>query len=167
VTNIRPKKIREKGPNQVHKSSTVKYPPGSSKGDLTVIPTSLATASTKEPRKISSSPFSQVKFPKGTRTGFCWKEGLPANFPNSVRVYLPGRSTIMKSGDERPAPSDLGEYAREAVCAVEPPYFACNIEDVSVALTTAVKNVFEAFSLMGRVRDDYAAREGNATFPKI
>jgi hypothetical protein len=69
ATDIRPKKM--KGPIQVHKSSTVKSPPRSSKGDLAVIPTSSATASTKEPHEIGSSPFSQVKFPNGTRTGFC------------------------------------------------------------------------------------------------
>jgi hypothetical protein len=73
----------------------------------------------------------------------------------------------MKLGDERPSPSDLGEYAREAVRAVEPPYFARQIEDVPAALTAAIGNVFEAFSLMGRVRDDYAARESKITFPKI
>jgi hypothetical protein len=73
----------------------------------------------------------------------------------------------MKSGDERPAPSDLGEYAREAIRAVKPPYFARNIEDVPAALTTAMGNVFEAFSLMGRVRDDYTGREGKVTFQKI
>jgi hypothetical protein len=70
TTDIRPKKIREKGLIQVHKFSTVKSPLGSSKGDLAVIPTSLATASTKESREIGSSPFSQVKFPKVTRTRF-------------------------------------------------------------------------------------------------
>jgi hypothetical protein len=73
----------------------------------------------------------------------------------------------MKSGDERPTPSDLGEYAREAFRVVEPPYFARNIEDVPTTLTTAMGNVFEAFSLMGRIQDDYAAREGKVTFPKI
>jgi hypothetical protein len=50
---------------------------------------------------------------------------------------------------------------------VEPPYFARNIEDIPAALTTAMGNVFEAFSPMGRVRDDYAAREGKVIFPKI
>jgi hypothetical protein len=73
----------------------------------------------------------------------------------------------MKSEDERSAPSDLGEYARETVCAVEPPYFARNIKDVPTALTTVMGNAFKAFSLMGHVRDDYAAHEGNVTFPKI
>jgi hypothetical protein len=73
----------------------------------------------------------------------------------------------MKLGDERPAPGELGEYAREAVCVVEPPYFAHNIEDIPTALTTMMGNIFEAFSLMGSVRDDYAAREGKVTFPKI
>jgi hypothetical protein len=53
------------------------------------------------------------------------------------------------------------------VRVVELPYFARNIEDVPAALTTAMGNVFEAFSLMGRVRDDYVAREGKVTFPKI
>jgi hypothetical protein len=121
----------------------------------------------KEPYEIDSSPFNQVKFPKGTRTRFCWKEGLPANFSDSVGVYLPGRSAIMKLGDERTASSNMGEYAREAVRAVEPPYFARNIEDIPAALTTAMGNVFEAFSLMGHVRDDYAACEGKVIFPKI
>jgi hypothetical protein len=73
----------------------------------------------------------------------------------------------VKSGDERPALSNLGEYIREAVRAVESPYFARNIEDIPTALTIAIGNVFEAFSLMGRVREDYVAREGNVTFPKI
>jgi hypothetical protein len=167
VTNICPKKIKEKGPIQVHKSSIIKSPPGSSKRHLAVILTSSAIASTKEPREIGSSPFSQVKFPKGTQTGFYWKEGLPTNFPDSVGVYLPGRSTIMKSRDERSTSSDLGKYAREAVCVFEPPYFTHNIEDVPATLTTAMGNIFEVFSLMGRVRDDYAAHEGKVTFPKI
>jgi hypothetical protein len=73
----------------------------------------------------------------------------------------------MKSGDERPAPSELGEYAREAVHTVELSYFARNIEDIPAALTIAMGNIFEAFSLMGRVQDDYKAREGKITFPKI
>jgi hypothetical protein len=104
---------------------------------------------------------------KGTRTRFCWKEGLSANFPESVGVYLPGRSKVMKSGDERPDLGDLGEYAREAVRAVEPPYFVRNIKDVPKTLTTAIRNVFEASTLIGCVRDDYAAHEGKITFPKI
>jgi hypothetical protein len=70
----------------------------------------------------------------------------------------------MKLGDERPASSDLGEYAREAVHTVEPPYFARNIKDVPASLTTAMGNVFEAFSLKRHVRDDYAVREGKVSF---
>jgi hypothetical protein len=168
ATDTRPKKIREKGLVQVQKSPTVKPPPPiSTKGDLTVIPTSSATTFVKEPREIRSSPFSQAKFPKETRTGFCSKEGLPTNILDIVGVYLPGCSTIMKSEDKRPAPSDLGEYAREAVRAVELPYFARNIEDVPATLTTVMENVFEAFSLMGHVWDDYTTREGKVTFPKI
>jgi hypothetical protein len=73
----------------------------------------------------------------------------------------------MKSRNDRPSLSDLGEYAREAVRAVEPPYFARQIENVPTTLTAAMGNVFEAFSLMRRVRDDYATREGKITFPKI
>jgi hypothetical protein len=85
---------------------------------------------------------------------------VPEMYPYGILLeggYL-GRSTIIKSGHERPSPSDLGEYAREAVRAVE---------DVPAALIAAMGNVFEAFSLMRRVRDDYAAREGKITFPKI
>jgi hypothetical protein len=165
----RSKKIREKGPAQTQRAPIVKsLPPASAKGDLVVISTSLVpSTSVKEPHKIGSPPFSQAKFPKGTRTRFCWKEGLPANFLDSVSVYLPGHASIMKSGDVRPALGDLSEYAREAVRAVESPYFAHNIEDVPATLTTAMGNVFEAFSLMGRIRDDYVTREGKVTFPKI
>jgi hypothetical protein len=120
----------------------------------------------KESHKIGSPPFNQAKFLEGTRTGFCWKEGLPTNFHDSVGVYLPGRASIMKSEDERPAPGDMGEYAREAVLIVEPPYFARNIKDVPAALTTAM-DIFEALSLMGHIRDNYAAHEGKVTFSKI
>jgi hypothetical protein len=109
--NIYPKKIREKGLVRVQKAPAVKPP---STGDLSVIPKSsaitLAITLAKEPRDIGSSPHSQAKFPKGTRTGFCWREGLPSNFLDSAGVYIPGRSTIMKLGDERPSPSDLDEY---------------------------------------------------------
>jgi hypothetical protein len=105
--NIYPNKIREKGLVRVQKAPAVKPP---STGDLSVIPKSSATTLATEPRDIGSSPHNQAKFPKGTRTGFCWKEGLPSNFLDSAGVYIPGRSTIMKLGDERPSPSDLDEY---------------------------------------------------------
>jgi hypothetical protein len=152
----RPKKLQEKGPVQAQKALVDKSPPTSIKGDLVVSTSSTPSSSVKESREIGS-PFSQAKFPKGTRTRFGWKEGLLANFPDSVGVYLPGHSTIMKSGNKRPAPGELGEYAREAVRAVEPSYFARNIEDFPAALTMAMGNIFEALSLMGRIRDDYVA----------
>jgi hypothetical protein len=66
AADTRPKKIQKKGPIQVQKS-----PLASTKGDLAVIPTSSAMTSAKDPCEIGSSPFSQVKFPKGTRTEFC------------------------------------------------------------------------------------------------
>jgi hypothetical protein len=52
-------------------------------GDST---SSVPSSSAKEPHETGSPPFSQAKFLKGTRTRFCWKEGLPANFPDSVVV---------------------------------------------------------------------------------
>jgi hypothetical protein len=53
------------------------------------------------------------------------------------------------------------------VRTIELPYFARNIEDIPSSLTIAMGNVFEAFSLMGRVWDGFATREGKITFPKI
>jgi hypothetical protein len=73
---------------------------------------------------------------------------------------------VIKSREERPAPGDLGEYAREVVHDVKSPYFARTIEDVLTALTTAMVNVFEDFFLMGHVRDDYT-HEGKVSFPQI
>jgi hypothetical protein len=138
-----PRKVWEKGPTQTQKAPIVRSPPSKIvKGDLAVVPTSSApTTSMKEPCDIGSS-FSQFKFPKGSRTGFYWKKGLPANFPDSINVYLSGRSKVMKLGEESLTSDDLDEYAWEAVYVLDLPYFARNIEDIFTALTTAMDNIF-------------------------
>jgi hypothetical protein len=101
---------------------------------------------------------------KGQHTGICWMEGLPPKIPDSSGMFLPGRSTVLKS---KQRPAEFDHYTREVLRANELPYMAALQKDVPSYLTSVIGNLFEAATFLGHLRDDSAREEKKLSFPSV
>ena len=140
-------------------------------GALEVVPRAAgAPAASTTPATLPSSSTAPLgesssarRLPPEGRRGMVWRLGMDKTYPDSAGVYLPGWSRMQ---DPSGRPDEFGEFSREVLRAVEPPFIKKKLrEDPLKATEEAMGHLFEASAIFGRLRDDLALRNGKMRVP--
>jgi hypothetical protein len=91
-------------------------------------------------------------------------EGLPSKIPDSCRMFLLERTTMLKA---KKRSAKLGHYVRKVLRANELSYMAVLQKDYPSYLTMVIENIFEVAIILAHLQDDAAVKAKRPTMSSI
>jgi hypothetical protein len=88
-------------------------------------------------------------------------EGLTPKVPDSYKMFLLWRSTILKA---KKRPTELGHYTCKVLRANELPYMVALLKDSLSYLTSVIGNLLETATFLGNLRDEAAVKKIGSHF---